>query len=454
MDVDTPSNHEDGTNSPTRKTNFLKIPVKQITPIVEKTVNQIDIKSVNIRTVNDNRRDSLNRTNNSQPSEQTSQPLVEEEEPSLFPFLNNILESNLKQEEYQPLLEHFDSKSSLNSSFLRKILVLNPEFVCLFWDQILASKEGLLTRVFVNQQEMWKFNVFLVGCMHRLDVSHPGFSPLLGVMQEFIEDSARKDRQRTKEFCQEYLLPMIINEIKITEDARKRVTLMGLLSRLGVHDHRKATIALFKVSVNDITLLMELLSLFLQEDDLEGSDKGLVDMYISYANAHLLSNSLTLRCFSYKMFMKIAESNFVFALKTFKPLYESLPKTTNWENMSQVVILLTILLTKITSSREYLTLIKQSTSISRTYNPDNERMANQMKEEIHDISKLLQLCAQHTDRRVKEVILAGVAPILGIDPLLANLFLALWLELSPEEQKDILANGRPGKVVEESRTQL
>jgi cytidylate kinase len=39
--------------SPSKKTNFLRVPSKQISPIVDNANYQIDVKSINIRTMND-----------------------------------------------------------------------------------------------------------------------------------------------------------------------------------------------------------------------------------------------------------------------------------------------------------------------------------------------------------------------------------------------------------------
>lgn len=152
--------------------------------------------------------------------------------------------------------------------------------------------------------------------------------------------------------------------------------------------------------------------------------------------------------------MKITSENFVFGLKTFKPHYEELSKIEDWENMSQLLLILGILLTRITESKEYLNLIKQPTSLSRTYNPENEKMSNQMKEEIENISNLIYACCLHPSPIVKKIALDVVVPLMDVHPVLGRTFFAIYLSKGKEERREILGESREIELVSESKTQL
>ena len=108
-----------------------------------------------------------------------------------------------------------------------------------------------------------------------------------------------------------------------------------------------------------------------------------------------------------------------------------------------------------------MNLIKQPTLLSRTYNPENEKMANQMKEEINNISNVIYLCSAHTSNVVKKVALNVIVPLMDIHPVFARVFLEIYLGKTREEQVEILNAGGVGEegtdtieIVKDSKTQL
>ena len=63
-------------------------------------------------------------------------------------YFDDIIESNLEDQVFESNKSFFDIKYSYNSNFVRKINSINPDMVCLFFEQVIASKQGLISKIF------------------------------------------------------------------------------------------------------------------------------------------------------------------------------------------------------------------------------------------------------------------------------------------------------------------
>jgi len=94
-----------------------------------------------------------------------------------------MLAANLEQ--YPTEKEAFEGSSNITETFARKIGLLNAEFAALFLKQILASREGFISQLFKDQNEIWKFFAYFIDCLHRLDPETEAFRVLLDIIGQF-----------------------------------------------------------------------------------------------------------------------------------------------------------------------------------------------------------------------------------------------------------------------------
>lgn len=66
-----------------------------------------------------------------------------------------------------------------------------------------------------------------------------------------------------------------------------------------------------------------------------------------------------------------------------------------------MITILSTLIQKITATKEYVNLIKHPGNLAKCYNPENERLSNQMKEEVEELAKSLCYCGLNPNEYVR-----------------------------------------------------
>jgi hypothetical protein len=127
--------------------------------------------------------------------------------------------------------------------------VLSPEFVSLFLKQILASREGFISQLFKDQNEIWKFFAYFVEMLGRLEPEHPGFGALLEVLGQFGRACERRESAKTKYIFNEYLLPSLEGQVRLAQSYSKKSDIIKLMYDFCGEDStsRKSLIMLLKV---------------------------------------------------------------------------------------------------------------------------------------------------------------------------------------------------------------
>jgi hypothetical protein len=138
----------------------------------------------------------------------------------MFDYLRDMLATNLEQ--YPEDKEFFEGSSNLTEAFSRRISSVSNEFASLFLKQIIASREGFISQLFKDQNEIWKFFAYFIDCLHRVEPENETFGVLLEIIGQFGRACERRESGKTKYIFNEYLLPLLINEVRMAQSFMKK----------------------------------------------------------------------------------------------------------------------------------------------------------------------------------------------------------------------------------------
>jgi hypothetical protein len=175
-----------------------------------------------------------------------------------------MLGTNLEQ--YPDEKEAFEGSSSLTEIFSRRISIVSNEFACLFLKQILAGREGFISQLFKDQNEIWKFFAYFIDCLHRVEPENEAFGVLLEIIGQFGRACERRESGKTRYIFNEYLLPLLIKEVKIAQSFMKKGEIIKLLYDFCGEDtpSRKSIIMFLKDHLKDSRLFMVFLAVLVE----------------------------------------------------------------------------------------------------------------------------------------------------------------------------------------------
>jgi hypothetical protein len=240
---------------------------------------------------------------------------------------------------------------------------------------------------------------------------------------------------------------MLVDEVKMAPSFLKKSKIIRLLYDFCGEDltSRKASIMFLKEQLKDNRLFMQFLAVLVEFETNSEGGRSLVDDMVYYANQYLFSGSVELRTLALKIYSHVAKVNFVLVLKNLYPSLKKLSQTRWWENVCQVIGITVTLIERITTTKDYVNLIKHPGNLAKCYNPENERLSNQMKEEVEELARTVYECALFPNEFVKEVALCQLVPVLAEHKLLARAFVELFLQEPADRRLEILNGSSTGK---------